>query len=320
MEHARDARDHGLLYDAQGISELLRAVELARFDTLTDEEFELYRKGDRPLSKAVESRERLVARYGSHDPLITSLMLDKRPLDIDWRRVIKACINQVKWAREEAPAEYARIEAPRLALGQNHGEEAAPPEVVEVLGAGGYGTVYLLASGDVLKAIYTTNACDEAQIEFGKQARIHDAFARLLAQDCAHDAETRDTVALLRRHLRVARPLSFGDAPLALAGVDYACSLTMSRLNAVPLAYFEGAQAEYLARRLDPAFVRAARGGLALMGHLALNSEISGLYGIRYSAAVIGAANPPRRDAWFNSVKSTCRGFLEALGYRRFAR
>jgi hypothetical protein len=173
---------------------------------------------------------------------------------------------------------------------------------MEPIGAGGYGIVYLLPDGNVVKAIYSRTACDEAHVEYKKQKRVYDCLEKL------HRCED-PFVAQFIPYIHVAKPLSYSDEPLVFDSSKYACSFTMSRLNALPLAFYNAYDATYFKQRFEPHYLTTLEPQhYGIMTHLAFNSEVPGLYGATYSKTRISKQNPPR--GYFVNKES---GFLAFL-------
>ena len=52
-------------------------------------------------------------------------------------------------------------------------------EDLEIIGAGGFGTIYLQPDGNVLKAIVSSDDCQNAENELIKQRKIYNSFSKL---------------------------------------------------------------------------------------------------------------------------------------------
>lgn len=159
---------------------------------------------------------------------------------------------------------------------------------MQVIGAGG--DAYVFVDPDepsvVVKAIFKNNdTCTKAGIEYEKQRAIYQCF------ECLRDCETDDPlVALINQYVRVARPSRFEGGPTVINGVTYHCSIAMSRLHGLPLRLYEEFDPR-IVERIDPDY----RGELnQMMAHLAFNSDITGLFGVKQSMAKITRQNPPR--------------------------
>lgn len=176
---------------------------------------------------------------------------------------------------------------------------------MKVLGAGGYGIVYALPNGDALKAIYSRDACNKASIEFGKQRRIYTCFEQL-----RHCRDRSEIVSLVNRYVHIAKPITFSDENVELENTRYECSLTMQRLNGLPLAFYETFDGrDTIKQRFAPDYYASlSTQGDQLMGHLAFNSQIGGIQGVKYSRGLISRTNPAR--GYFILKES---GFLDFL-------
>lgn len=180
---------------------------------------------------------------------------------------------------------------------------------MEVLGAGGHGTVYLLPNGNAVKGLYSRTACSEASVEFAKQKRIYDCFERLAC--CRHQIPFIDH---LLTYLRIAKPISYSDEPSLFDHSHYACSLTMQRLHGLPLSFYLEHRRAYVESRFEPSYLQNNQ-NLEMMAHLALNSEVAGVYGVTFSKSRISKENPPRgyfateTDGLLNFLR-TKKGFM----------
>lgn len=172
-----------------------------------------------------------------------------------------------------------------------------------LIGAGGFGKVFLIDEDTVVKAIYTSDACSEAYIEFKKQQKIYNTFERL-----GRIKTENPLVKKVQKLVKVARPISYSDSGSVINLSKFACTITMSRLRGLPLNLLrDGDRA--IDARIKPDYLAKNGNNLELMGHIALNSEIGGIYGINYTVKQIGDNNPPR--GYFITESSSVFGFLK---------
>ena len=174
---------------------------------------------------------------------------------------------------------------------------------LDIMGAGGDGIVFTESadSSIVTKAFYKNNeGCNKALIEYDKQSRIFKCI------DCLKTCKD-ETVQLVNRYVRIAEPLGFNNELLTVNDVKYDCSLKMRKLTALPLSVYE-AYDPSIVNRIEPSY-RAQLG--ALMAHLSYNSPLTGIFGVKYSSALISRENPPR--GYFANQES---GFFEFLRKR----
>jgi hypothetical protein len=102
-------------------------------------------------------------------------------------------------------------------------------------------------------------------------------------------------VQFIRPYVRVSEPLSFADAPQQIQQYHYRCSVTMRKLNGIPLAIYEEWDTAQVKSRFDDLFLRQIdHDQFEVMTHLAFNGVIQGFFGRTYSAAQLGYDNPPR--------------------------
>ena len=173
---------------------------------------------------------------------------------------------------------------------------------MRVIGAGGDAFVFVDEEDPsvVVKAIFKNNdTCTKAAIEYDKQRSIHHCF------ECLRECNIDDRIAnLVKLHVRVARPIRFSGGPTVINGVTFHCSVAMGKLHGIPLSFYEEFDPRII-QRIEPAY-REELG--QVMAHLAFNSPIVGLFGVKYSTATITKDNPPR--GYFSNTET---GFFEFL-------
>lgn len=172
---------------------------------------------------------------------------------------------------------------------------------MKVLGAGGDGIVFLdLRDPErVTKAIYRNNqACSKARTEYDKQQRIYECL------QCLYQCDDDPLVNLIKQYVRIAKPISFTDAPVDMNGIRYECAFSMTRLNQLPMLFYDTFD-RGITRRIEPHYKEQLGG---LMAHLSFNSPISGVFGIKFSSANITRENPPR--GYFSNAET---GFFDFL-------
>jgi hypothetical protein len=155
----------------------------------------------------------------------------------------------------------------------------------KVIGAGGYGKVFLLPDGTALKAIYDIDVCRGARTEFLKQQKAYNAF-----QDIRNIEFDNDVLNDYKDKINVSKPISYDEDHSMIEGQQYACHYTMSLLNGLPLTMYDSLDRpsrEYISDEFAPNF--------KVMMHLSLNTDIGGkFYGVKYSSQMITEKNPPR--------------------------
>lgn len=178
---------------------------------------------------------------------------------------------------------------------------------MKVIGAGGDGLVYVDESTtppSVIKAIYKNNdACTKAGIEYEKQKQVYACFERL-RRCCSEDP----LVKLVNQYVRVAEALGHIETPGVINDTRYECSLSMSLLSSLPLDILTEFDPR-ITKRIDPVYREQMH---RVMAHVSLNSPIDGLFGLRFSSALISRENPPR--GYFSNSDT---GFFEYLRKRK---
>src|SRR5450755_2578767 len=104
----------------------------------------------------------------------------------------------------------------------------------KVIGAGGYGKVFLLPSGNALKAIYDIDVCRGARTEYFKQQKAYAAFQEI--RDMDFDNEILDDY---KNKINVSKHISYDEDHSMIEGQQYACHYTMSLLNGIPLTMYD---------------------------------------------------------------------------------
>ena len=163
---------------------------------------------------------------------------------------------------------------------------------MKVIGAGGFGTVYQMPNGNVIKAIVSATACDDAAVELGKQQLAYDVFENLSLINSNNPKFS--TLNLINKYVRVSKPIESHDEPFVADNKQYACYFVMEKLNGIPLSMLVQAEPNSL-ESIDPAFIKKQGMDYEIMVQLTYNSELSEkIYGSNYSKAKISENNPPR--------------------------
>lgn len=161
--------------------------------------------------------------------------------------------------------------------------------VKELLGAGGYGVVYLNHDGTVTKGIYSSKACDEAFLELDKQRiayRVFEALKQTNIPDRIYN--------LVKDNVIIAKPGASCQRPIIIEGREFACYFTMERLRGVSLKMLKTIDPNSW-DNLSPEFLEKRGENFEVMVHLSFNSELNGkIYGIKYTKNLISESNPPR--------------------------
>jgi len=158
------------------------------------------------------------------------------------------------------------------------------------IGAGGFGVVYLLNDGSVIKAIYGKESCHEAQIEYGKQLRIYNSFKELKKN---YKSSSNRIINLVNEYVKISKPYNFMDKSTIINDTTYACTIRMSKLNGISLKNFYKLDPNII-NRFSKEFLEKVGEDFQIMPHLALNSDIGGIYGNSYTKKIISNKNPPR--------------------------
>ena len=169
-------------------------------------------------------------------------------------------------------------------------------ERLQVIGAGGFGTIYYDSSRDVVvKAIIRSNSCNQAFNEMNTQFKIHVAFEDLadISGVSLDGAELSvDDLALIqnvKQYVKVSKALSSCDKPIVINDITYSCYFFMERLSGVPVA-------KLLA--IDPLLFKNTRDSYRpsdVMVHMAFNSDLPAkLYPVVQSKKPISDINPSR--------------------------
>lgn len=162
-------------------------------------------------------------------------------------------------------------------------------ENIEVIGAGGFGTVYLLKNGLVLKGIRDKKSCGEAKIEFDKQKKIYDSFEKLKKIDIDDDF-----INLVKKNIVISKPIDSCQNNLTINNDTYSCYILMSKLNGIPIKIYNKLDRESL-NKFDKNYLDGKGEKFEIMTQLTFNLETSsGFYGIEYTKTKINNKNPPR--------------------------
>jgi hypothetical protein len=154
---------------------------------------------------------------------------------------------------------------------------------MEIIGAGGFGKVYLTPKGTVIKAIYTANDCKDAEIEFKKQEKAYQALKSIGPTGI----KFLDYMISL---LNISKPIKSSNKTIFIDNSKFECSFEMTRLHGIPLSIYEKADPTIL-NNISKDFGK----NFEIMLQLSTNTEIGGrFYGIKYSKTKISEKNPPR--------------------------
>ena len=168
-------------------------------------------------------------------------------------------------------------------------------EVAKPIGAGGFGTIFQLSSNkeEVIKAIYSRESCHEAQIEYMKQQRIYNSFKRL-KENKGEEERQSPIIKMVNKLVKISKPISYMDRKAVINNRIFACTITMTKLNGIPLRDMINIDKNVL-NRFDKEFIEERTLDFEIMAHLALNSDIGGVYGITFgNKALVSDKNPPR--------------------------
>lgn len=159
----------------------------------------------------------------------------------------------------------------------------------QIIGAGGFGVVYLKSNGQAVKAIYSRSACDEAFVELNKQAKIYQLF-----QNIKQTHNNNRIYNLVKDNIVVSKPGQSCSQPITIDNRNFSCFYSMDLLRGVSISMLENADPESISK-LDPEFIAKRGKDFELMVHLSFNTEIpSNIYGVSYSKSNVNDQNPPR--------------------------
>lgn len=155
-----------------------------------------------------------------------------------------------------------------------------------MIGGGGFGTVYLIDNKTVMKAIYE-ESCKDAELEFLKQEKIYNSFVKLKK---IHSDDS--LVNLVQQYVVVSKPIEYSNKSIKIDGINYSCSIKMSKLNGIPLNILQDIDSE-LIQNIDKDFANEKGQNFQLMTHLTFEGIFNGVIGIDVDNK-IGNDNPPR--------------------------
>ncbi len=174
---------------------------------------------------------------------------------------------------------------------------------LKIIGAGGFGSVYLQPDGNVLKAIVSSDDCQNAENELNKQKKIYNAFLKLKQLEIQNNL-----VDLVKVWTTVSKPLISCRNEITIKNKKFACYFIMERLYGVPTSVMKDIDPS-LTDNIDPGTVMEN-----VMVQLSLNSELpSRLYGITYSKQKVGKSNPPR--GYFINLEGKFLSDLKNYGF-----
>lgn len=161
---------------------------------------------------------------------------------------------------------------------------------LKIIGAGGFGTVYELPNGTVIKAIKDHNDCLSADVELKKQSSIYDAFQHLFRSNI-----NDKIVQLVKNNIVISKPIESHSKSIEIDKVQYSCYFQMDKLYGIPLSVYRQFDNKLVEDKFDPEFLKAVGDNYNIMAQLSLNSELpANFYGVTYAAKKLGFKNPPR--------------------------
>lgn len=158
------------------------------------------------------------------------------------------------------------------------------------IGGGGFGTIFLLPDGNVLKAIKGNGDCGDALREYNKQQKIYDCFERL-RQD-GNGGSSR-LISLIKQYVVVSKPIERSGSGLVINDEFYSCSFKMTRLHGIPLGDLALHKNKIL-KEFNPHFLERAPPDYDIMVHLALNDDTTDTMVGANASRLIDEKNPAR--------------------------
>jgi hypothetical protein len=170
---------------------------------------------------------------------------------------------------------------------------------LKILGGGGFGTIYDLQNGTVLKAMHGENNCDDAKLEFIKQKKIFDSFNRL--RSLKKKGKDNFILKIIQKHVVISRPHLFNIKPIIVNGTFYSCMFVMDKLYGLPLSFYLKEHPEFK-NGFFPEFLEDL--DYDVQCHIALSDENLkyGFYPVNVNKKI--SANNPLRG-YFLSEKDT---------------
>lgn len=161
---------------------------------------------------------------------------------------------------------------------------------MQPIGGGGFGTIFLMPDGNVLKAIKGNGECGDALKEFNKQQKIYDCFERL-RQDT--NGKSDRLISLIRQYVVISKPLEQSDGGTVINDEFYSCSFKMTRLHGIPLGDLALHKNKIL-KEFSPSFLERAPSDYDVMVHLALNDDTTDMMVGAKAGKLIDEKNPAR--------------------------
>lgn len=161
-----------------------------------------------------------------------------------------------------------------------------------VLGAGGYGIIYLLGDGTVLKAIKQNNDCFSAEKELKKQEKIYNSFEYLKKFEI--DDKFID---MIKKTVIISNPIDSCIKDIHIDKYKYSCFFVMSRLHGIPFYIYdkyEKYSGDMIMKRIDPEYLKEKGINFEIMGHLSFNTSLVGFYGNGSMDTIISNTSHPR--------------------------
>ena len=168
-----------------------------------------------------------------------------------------------------------------------------------LIGAGGFAYIYGLKNGNVVKAIISKDACEDAFLEMNKQAKVYNAWNNLM------NTFTEDPIInRTKTWVKIPKPIASCNKELIVDDKNFSCYFLMEKLSGMTLSTLQGLNPNVI-NDLKPDFKPND-----LMLQLSLNSELpEKIYGVNYSKKLVGYNNPPR-GYFINDTSNT----LQKLG------
>lgn len=162
-------------------------------------------------------------------------------------------------------------------------------ETLKILGAGGFGTVYLLPNNNVIKAIKDHTNCMAAEEEMKKQRDIYASFVEL--QNLKADEEL---INLVKKYVVLSDPLNAKNEPITINDHIYSCYFEMTRLVGIPLNIYEQFDMN-IDNSFDKEYLAQHKSDFFILLQLTYNTDLPNkIYGTNYSRAKISDKNPLR--------------------------
>lgn len=182
----------------------------------------------------------------------------------------EALVAMHRLSVHDAPTQFARTAPPpSVSPSETRGSQSN----LRVLGAGVYGTIFLLPDDTVMKAKRLASAqCASVEHEYDMHNAIYNAFqdlrtqyaengiarSRYLQRNSYSPTSAQYTMDWIQneiaKNIMVSMPIEYNPFPVEINGAKYECTLTMERLRGVPFELLQKYDLT-LARHFEPEYL-----------------------------------------------------------------